>query len=116
MFRKIRPKEDINEKDILENKPNKIFNFPSNNPKGITLDGIDNLLINFGKCCNPISGDELIGFVTRGRGVTIHWSECNSLPLLNNESDRLVPVDWNVKSSEQFNVLLKVVGQAIRVG
>ena len=111
MFRKIRPKEDINEKDILDNKSNKIFNFPSNNPKGITLNGIDNLLINFGKCCNPISGDELIGFVTRGRGVTIHRSECNSLPLLNNESDRLVPVDWNVKSSEQFNVLLKVVGQ-----
>ena len=111
MFRKIRPKEDINEKDILDNKSNKIFNFPSNNPKGITLDGIDNLLINFGKCCNPISGDELIGFVTRGRGVTIHRSECNSLPLLNNESDRLVPVDWNVKSTEQFNVLLKVVGQ-----
>ena len=111
MFRKIRPKEDINEKDLLDNKSNKIFNFPSNNPKGITLDGIDNLLINFGKCCNPISGDELIGFVTRGRGVTIHRSECNSLPLLNNESDRLVPVDWNVKSTEQFNVLLKVVGQ-----
>ena len=111
MFRKIRPKEDINEKEILENKSNKIFNFPRNNPKGITLDGIDNLLINFGKCCNPISGDELIGFVTRGRGVTIHRSECNSLPLLNNESDRLVPVDWNVKSTEQFNVLLKVVGQ-----
>ena len=111
MFRKIRPKEDINEKDILDKKSNKIFNFPSNNPKGITLDGIDNLLINFGKCCNPISGDELIGFVTRGRGVTIHRSECNSLPLLNNESDRLVPVDWNVKSTEQFNVLLKVVGQ-----
>ena len=111
MFRKIRPKEDINEKDILDNKSNKIFNFPSNNPKGITLDGIDNLLINFGKCCNPISGDELIGFVTRGRGVTIHRSECNSLPLLNNESDRLVPVDWNVKSTEQFNVFLKVVGQ-----
>ena len=111
MFRKIRPKEDINENDILDNKSSKIFNFPRNNPKGITLDGIDNLLINFGKCCNPISGDELIGFVTRGRGVTIHRSECNSLPLLNNESDRLVPVDWNVKSSEQFNVLLKVVGQ-----
>ena len=111
MFRKIRPKEDISEKSILEKESNKIFNFPSNNPKGITLDGIDNLLVNFGKCCNPISGDELIGFVTRGRGVTIHWSECNSLPLLNNESDRLVPVDWNVKSTEQFNVLLKVVGQ-----
>ena len=111
MFKKIRPKEEVFEKDVLENKPNRIFNFSSNNPKGITLDGIDNLLINFGKCCNPIPGDELIGFVTRGRGVTIHRSVCNSLPLLNNESDRLVPVDWNVKSSDQFNVFLKVVGQ-----
>tara|TARA_S200000501_G_scaffold255591_1_gene239466 strand:+ start:6567 stop:8756 length:2190 start_codon:yes stop_codon:yes gene_type:complete len=111
MFKKIRPKEEVFEKDLLENKPNRIFNFSSNNPKGITLDGIDNLLINFGKCCNPIPGDELIGFVTRGRGVTIHRSVCNSLPLLNNESDRLVPVDWNVKSSDQFNVFLKVVGQ-----
>ena len=75
------------------------------------MDGIDNLLINFGKCCNPIPGDDLIGFVTRGRGVTVHTSSCKSLPLLSHESDRLVPVDWNVKSSEQFNVRLKIIGQ-----
>ena len=111
MFKKIRPKDEINEKDELDNKSNSIFNFSSNNPKGISLGGIDNLLTNFGKCCNPIPGDELIGFVTRGRGVTIHRSLCKSLPLLNNESDRLVPVDWNVKSSDHFNVFLKVVGQ-----
>ena len=55
--------------------------------------------------------DELIGFVTRGRGITVHRSACKSLPLLNNESDRLVPVNWNVKSSDYFNVLLKTVGQ-----
>ena len=111
MFKKIRPKDEINEKDELDNKSKSIFNFSNNNPKGITLGGIDNLLTNFGKCCNPIPGDELIGFVTRGRGVTIHRSLCKSLPLLNNESDRLVPVDWNVKSSDYFNVFLKVVGQ-----
>ena len=111
MFKKIRPKEDIENKNELKNSLNGFFDFSTNKPKGITLDGIDNLLINFGKCCNPIPGDELIGFVTRGRGVTIHRSACKSLPLLNNESDRLVPVDWNVKSSDYFNVQLKVVGQ-----
>ena len=111
MFKKIKPKEDIENKNELKNSPNGFFDFSTNKPKGITLDGIDNLLINFGKCCNPIPGDELIGFVTRGRGVTIHRSACKSLPLLNNESDRLVPVDWNVKSSDYFNVQLKVVGQ-----
>jgi len=111
MFKKIRPKEDIENTNELKNSANGFFDFSTNKPKGITLDGIDNLLINFGKCCNPIPGDELIGFVTRGRGVTIHRSACKSLPLLNNESDRLVPVDWNVKSSDYFNVQLKVVGQ-----
>jgi len=67
-------------------------------------------LVNFGKCCSPIPGDDLIGFVTRGRGVTVHQSSCRSLPILNNESDRLLPVHWNVKSAESFNVGLKVTG------
>jgi GTP pyrophosphokinase len=110
MFKKIRPKEDIDEKNLENNKSESFFDFSRNKAKGIVLDGIDNLLINFGKCCNPIPGDELIGFVTRGRGVTVHRSACKSLPLLNHESDRLVPVDWNVKSSDYFNVLLKIVG------
>ena len=110
MFNKIMPKEeyiDKSEDDISKS----FFNFSRSNGKGIQLDGIDNLLINFGKCCNPIPGDDLIGFVTRGRGVTVHTSICKSLPLLNHESDRLVPVNWNVKSSENFNVQLKIVGQ-----
>ena len=111
MFKKLKPKEDIEEKNDLKNHSNGFFDFSANKPKGIELDGIDNLLTNFGKCCNPIPGDELIGFVTRGRGITIHRSACKSLPLLNNESDRLVPVNWNVKSSDYFNVLLKTVGQ-----
>jgi len=110
MFKKIRPKEDIDEKNLENNKSESFFDFSRNKAKGIVLDGIDNLLINFGKCCNPIPGDELIGFVTRGRGVTVHRSACKSLPLLNHESDRLVPVEWNVKSSDYFNVLLKIVG------
>ena len=110
IFQKIRPKEEIEE--ISENiNKNKFFDFARAQTKGIIIDGIDSLLINFGKCCNPIPGDDLIGFVTRGRGVTVHTSACKSLPLLSHESDRLVPVDWNVKSSEQFNVRLKIIGQ-----
>ena len=79
--------------------------------RGIELDGINDLLVNFGKCCNPIPGDNLIGFVTRGRGVTVHRSRCKSLPLLSNESDRIIPIDWSAKPKEVFNVLLKVIGE-----
>jgi GTP pyrophosphokinase len=68
-------------------------------------------MVNFGKCCNPIPGDNLIGFVTRGRGVTVHRSACKSLPLLSHESDRLIPVDWNVNRKDNFNVRLQIGGQ-----
>ena len=110
MFIKLRSKDDFNHKINNQNEK-KFFNFSNSNKKGIILDGIDNLLVSLGKCCNPIPGDDLIGFVTRGRGLTVHQSSCKSLPLLNHESDRLVPIDWKIRSSDKFNVNLKVVGQ-----
>ena len=111
MFKKLRPKEEENLESNKDEESNRFFNFSRSNTNGIILDGIENILVNFGKCCNPIPGDDLIGFVTRGRGVTVHQSACKSLPLLSHESDRLVPVNWNVKSSDQFNVRLKIIGQ-----
>ena len=110
MLKKIRPKE-IWQDDHFDKKSNNLFNFSTSKNKGLIIDGIDNVMVSFGKCCNPIPGDNLIGFITRGRGVTVHNSSCKNLPLINHEKDRLVSLDWNVKSSDQFNVDLKVVGQ-----
>ena len=107
IFKKLRPKDQellLKESELPKSK---LYNF---NRGEIVLDGIENILVNVGKCCNPIPGDDLIGFVTRGRGVTVHQSSCRSLPLLSRESDRLVQIHWNVNSSENFNVGLKVVG------
>jgi predicted amino acid-binding ACT domain protein len=104
----------VNEDGVVvdfHEKSNKFFNFSSPKDKGIKIDGIDNVMVGFGKCCNPIPGDNLIGFITRGRGVTVHHSHCKNLPLINHEMDRLVSLEWNVKSSDQFDVDLKVVGQ-----
>ena len=84
------------------------LDFARGRSKGIKIQGIKNLMVSFGKCCNPIPGDEMIGFITRGRGVTVHRAPCKSLPLLSEESDRLVPVDWDVGRSDIFNVRLKV--------
>ena len=106
IFNKLRPKEEKMEIDEMKSSRS-FYNFRRGE---VVLDGIENLLVNFGKCCSPIPGDDLIGFVTRGRGVTVHQSSCKSLPILNNESDRLLPIHWNVKSSESFNVGLKVTG------
>lgn len=80
-------------------------------PTGIKLQGITDLMVSLGKCCGPIPGDEMVGFITRGRGITVHRVTCTSLPLLSAESDRLVPVEWDVGRKDVFNVRLKVVAQ-----
>jgi GTP pyrophosphokinase len=111
IFRKLRPQEpDIT--DVTEEKSNERFlSFARSSSRGIQLEGITNLMASFGKCCHPIPGDEMVGFVTRGRGLTVHRVSCSSLPLLNKESDRIIPVEWNVGRSDLFNVRIKVVGQ-----
>ena len=78
---------------------------------GIILDGINNLMIKYGKCCSPIPGDDVIGFVTRGRGLTVHRIGCHSLPLVTKDEDRLVDVDWNLPRDAIFNSRLKIIGE-----
>ena len=104
---KIRP----DEVQVEEVEPSSFFSFKRKESRNIKLEGISNIMANFGKCCNPIPGDDMLGFITRGRGITVHRSDCSNLPLLNKESDRLVPVEWEVSRKDFFNVQLKVVGQ-----
>jgi len=104
---KIKP----DEVQVEEVEPSSFFSFKRKESRNIKLEGISNIMANFGKCCNPIPGDDMLGFITRGRGITVHRSDCSSLPLLNKESDRLVPVEWEVSRKDFFNVQLKVVGQ-----
>ena len=107
ILQKIAPEE----KTVDEEDKSGFFRFTRKESRSIKLEGISNIMANFGKCCNPIPGDDMIGFITRGRGMTVHRSSCPSLPLLSEESDRLVPVEWEVARNDLFNVRLKVVGQ-----
>ena len=104
-------KTSINKKPLDQDENRGIFNFRKNESKSIKLEGIKNVMANFGKCCNPIPGDSMVGFITRGRGMTVHRANCYNLPISNEESDRLVPVEWEVSRSDLFNVHLKVLGQ-----
>ena len=79
--------------------------------QGVRVDGISDLLIALGKCCNPIPGDEIIGFVTRGRGITVHRISCANLPLLGEDQDRYVEVEWDVNKRQEFTVQLKIVAE-----
>jgi len=63
---------------------------------GVTVKGVDNLLIRFSKCCNPVPGDEIIGFITKGRGISVHRKDCiNVLTLPEEEKQRFIEVEWD---------------------
>ncbi|WP_025028393.1 RelA/SpoT family protein [Caldalkalibacillus mannanilyticus] len=76
---------------------------------GVRVKGIDNLLIRFSRCCNPVPGDEIIGFVTRGRGVSIHRVNCPNL-LVEDAEDRLLPVEWEGDCNQNYNVDIEITG------
>ncbi|MDH5769246.1 MAG: TGS domain-containing protein, partial [Nitrospirota bacterium] len=67
---------------------------PPKETKGITIKGVDNVLYHTARCCYPVPGDRLVGFVTRGRGVTIHRTDCADLERLAVDDARLVDVEW----------------------
>lgn len=86
------------EKSVEEVKPGKPLRLKKE-IKGITIKGIDNILYHTAKCCFPVPGDGLIGFITKGRGVTIHRKDCPNLDRLAVDDARLVEVDWKVEDN-----------------
>ena len=81
---------------------------PQKEQKGITIKGIDNVLYHIAKCCFPIPGDGLVGFVTRGRGVTIHRKDCPNLDRLAVDNARVVDVEWKTEGDATSPVRLRV--------
>lgn len=76
--------------------------------KGVTIKGIDDVLYHTAKCCNPIPGDNLIGFITRGRGVAIHRRGCQNLGSLAVDGERLVEVEWKTDGNSTTSARLVV--------
>lgn len=70
-----------------------------NHKSDIIVDGADDILVSMAKCCKPIKGDEIIGYITKGQGITIHKKDCINVA---NESDRLINVHWNDKVSNAY--------------
>jgi GTP pyrophosphokinase len=78
--------------------------------KGIKVQGIDNLLIRFSKCCNPLPGDEIIGFTTRGRGISIHRVDCPNIMRAAGEKERYLQVFWEADNDLSYPVEIEVTG------
>ena len=85
------------------NRPQK----PTENAGGVKIKGMEGLLVRFAGCCNPVPGDDIVGYVSRGRGITVHRRDCPNMR--NEELERLLEAEWTGKQSS-YSVSLKVIG------
>tara|TARA_X000000368_G_scaffold186701_1_gene147399 strand:+ start:5644 stop:7809 length:2166 start_codon:yes stop_codon:yes gene_type:complete len=76
--------------------------------EGINLDGVNNLVVDYGKCCNPIPGDDVIGYISRGRGLIVHRLSCSNLSSLSKSGDRIVSVNWDTKKNISFKAKMHI--------
>lgn len=107
-YRKDHKEEDIEEKlKELEITRTQKKTKPSNN--GVIVKGIDNCLVKLSKCCNPLPGDEIIGYITRGRGVSVHRKDCVNIKDLFKEENRIIDVAWEKEQQASYDVNLTVL-------
>jgi GTP pyrophosphokinase len=93
------------EEEILEIPPARVT--PTAPATGIRVRGVGDLLTNLAHCCNPLPGDDIVGYITRGRGVTIHRQDCSNI-LRMNDRERLIEVDWGPEITETYPVDVRV--------
>ena len=94
--------------DSMMAKPNKK---PGKNNSGVIVKGIDNCLVKFAKCCNPVPGDEIVGYITRGRGVSVHRCDCASvynIEKTDGDRSRLIEVNWAEKNLGNYSTELLI--------
>lgn len=80
---------------------------------GIVVKGVSNLMIRIARCCNPVPGDSIVGFITKGRGISVHRRDCSNVkPLLADHKDRFLPVEWeDLKTGKAYNADIGVVAK-----
>ncbi len=79
---------------------------------GVIIEGVDNLLIRLSRCCNPVPGDAIVGYITKGRGISVHRKDCPNVQLPKSEQNRLIEVDWEdaANTGQQYDTELVVEG------
>ena len=106
-YRKEHQEENVEEKLEQLRKQKEKKQKPSSS--GIVVEGIDNCLVKLSKCCNPLPGDEIIGYITKGRGVSVHRKDCVNVKDLLTEENRIIGVKWYEETKENYNVTLEIL-------
>ena len=105
-YRKVHHEENL-EKTLEELTKERVHKEkPSQN--GVIVKGIDNCLVKLSKCCNPVPGDEIVGYITKGRGVSVHREDCVNMKSLISEENRIIDVYWYSNDKTTYNVDIEI--------
>lgn len=113
---KLRKDKDTEEAQTLQltNEVKEVKSAPERKTRpthGVRVDGVDNLLVRFARCCNPVPGDKVIGYITRGRGVSVHRKDCTNIPLgEGEEAHRVIDVQWEEVVEANYSVEIEITG------
>ena len=108
-YKKEHEEEVIEEKiqELTDSKNKTVKKAPKS---GVIVKGIDNCLVKFSRCCNPVPGDDIIGYITKGRGVSIHRTDCKNMEDLLQDKDRIIDVAWyNEETEGTYNVDIEIL-------
>ncbi|MHB1393133.1 MAG: RelA/SpoT family protein [Clostridia bacterium] len=107
-FRKTQKLEEREEETIERHVEKAQERQKKHNSTGVKVKGVENIMIRFSKCCNPVPGDEIVGYITKGRGVSVHQKDCPNVTDLMNEEERVIEVEWNSQTKVSYNADLEV--------
>ena len=113
--------KEITDEHIMEAAEGKEKMRIAKSGNGIVVKGVHDVAVRFSKCCSPVPGDEIVGFVTRGRGLSIHRTDCiNMIHLSESERARLIPAEWETevteKSGGQYLAEIRILAKDIAEG
>jgi GTP diphosphokinase / guanosine-3',5'-bis(diphosphate) 3'-diphosphatase len=94
--------------DLLSTRRQRRQPTSSSTQYGITVEGVDDVMLRLAKCCRPVPGDEIVGYISLGRGITIHREDCPNAVALRKDPDRFTPVSWEGGHETSFKVELQV--------
>jgi guanosine-3',5'-bis(diphosphate) 3'-pyrophosphohydrolase len=96
--------------DLLQKNRRRVRPTTSSTRYGISVDGIDEVMLRLAKCCRPVPGDPIVGYISLGRGITIHRDDCPNVAVLKKDPDRFTPVNWDGDADTSFRVEIAVDG------
>lgn len=103
--------ENRNRRSVPSRMVSRLVSTFSSSGQGVLVGGSDNIMVRFAQCCNPIPGDSIVGFVTKGRGISVHRSDCENTAFLQQDSERVIKVGWDNHDKKKYIVSLEIAAE-----